>query len=289
MELRGAKAFIKGIGFRNIRPALYGWFFNLAVSSVIYFAYYRVFAHAAGDSAIAADITGEIGLFNFFSDLTANYPGNLSLVFGLGLFIALLFIILSVYVSGGIYAVLVEDERTTLTNLIACSSENFFRMISIFLCCIPVWLIAFAIPGLMTWFFLQVKSMMLSETAQQVFVYLLGAISALLFTFALAIYDYARIFKLKEDRGLFQSLKKGIHFTFTNKLSILAIFLLYSLALLIFHLFYLLFTGLVEDLLYTVLVFAAYQGFMMVRYFLKLVVIRAEIGLLITGTALAVP
>lgn len=289
MEFQGAKAFIKGIGFRNIRPALYGWFVNLAVSSVIYFAYYRIFVHAAGDSVIAADINSETGLFNFFADLTANYPGNLSLAFGLGVFIAILFIILSVYVSGGIYAVLVEDERTTLTNLISCSSENFSRMISIFLCCIPVWLIAVAIPGLMTWFFLQVKSMVLSETAQQVFVYLLGAVSALVFTFAAALYDYARIFKLKEDRGLFLSLKKGIHFTFTNKLAILAVFSLYGLALLILHLFFLLFTGLIEDLLYTVLVFAAYQGFMMVRYFLKIIVIRAEIELMGTGSALAVP
>jgi len=288
MELKGAKAFIQGIGFRNIRPALYGWFFNLAVSLVIYFAYYQVFVNAAGDSVIAADINGETGLFNFFSDLSANYPGNLSLAFALGLFIALLFILLSVYVSGGIYAVLVEDERTTLTNLISCSSENFFQMLLIFLCCLPVWLVAFAVPGLMIWLFFQVKVLVLSETAQQVFLYLLGVVSALVLTFAAAIYDFARIFKLKEDRRLFYSFKRGLLFTFTNKRSILAIFLLYGLALLIFYLFYLLFTGLVEDLLYAVLVFGAYQGFMMARYYLKIVVIRAEIGLAASGAVVAV-
>lgn len=289
MEFKGAKAFLQGIGLRNIRPALYGWFINLALSLTIYFTYYRLFTISAGDSTIAADITGEIGLFNFFSDLSTYFPGNLSLAFGLGLFLALVFIILSVYVSGGIYAVLIEDERTTLTNLIACSTEHFFSMLLVFLCCIPVWLVAFAVPGLMIWLFLRIEYLLLSETAQQLFLYLLAGFSALVLTFATAIYDYVRIFKLKEDRGLLQSLKRGILFTFTNKLGILSIFLLYALALLILYLFYLLFTGLVEDLLYTILVFAAYQGFMMVRYFLKIIVIRAEIGLLTAGTALAIP
>ena len=64
---------------------------------------------------------------------------------------------------------------------------------------------------------------------------------------------------------------------------ILVIFLLYALSLVIFYLVYMVFAGLVEHLLYVSLIFIFYQGFIMVRYYLKVVVMHAEIKLIQYG------
>ena len=156
-------------------------------------------------------------------------------------------------------------------------------MLKIFLACIPVWLVALSVPGLMLLLFSKTRSLVLNETAVRIFSYLWIGITALLLTFTVVIYDFARIFKLKDDRNLWQTFKKTLRFTFSNKLNILAIFLLYGVSLVIFYLVYMVFVTLVEPLLYIFLVFIFYQGFMLVRYFFKVVVIRAEIKLIEYG------
>jgi hypothetical protein len=280
---KGARAFFKSIGFKTIRPAVYAWFFNFCFSLLIYFGCYRVFSTAAGKSAIANDVYGEVGVFTFLADIARNYTGSLSLLFSIALLSILLFLAVSIYVSGGIYSVLVEEERGTLVNLVASSTENFLDMLKIFLACILVWLVALSVPGLMLLLFLKTKSLAYNETAVRIFTYLWIGITALLLTFAAVIYDFARIFKLKDDRNLWQTFKKTLRFTFSNKLNILVIFLLYGVSLVIFYLIYMVFVTLVEPLLYIFLVFIFYQGFMLVRYFFKVVVIRAEIKLIEYG------
>ncbi len=120
----------------------------------------------------------------------------------------------------------------------------------------------------------------LRRLIREIFLWLWIVITALFLTFSAAIYDFSRIFKLRDDKNILYSFKKGIIFTFSNKLNILAIFVLYALSLAIIYLVYLLVMGIVHDLLYVFLVFLIYQGFIMVRYFLKIVVMRAEIRLL---------
>jgi hypothetical protein len=279
MKIKGAAVFLKGIGLKNIKPALYAWFINFLFSLSIYLGYYKVFVNAAGDSVIAGDIGGQTGLFSFIADIAVNYSGNLSLMFFIGICAALLFFSVTIYVCGGIYSVLVEDERATFTNLAASSTENFFLMLKVFLGNIPVWLGALIIPGMLAASFPNIPSLIFSERAIGFYMYLFVGITALLFAFATAVYDFSRIFQLKEGKSLFQTVKKAIGFTLSNKLGILVIFLLYGLSLLLFYLVYMIFTNMLEHLLHIFLVFAVYQGFMMVRYYLKVVVIRAEIGL----------
>ncbi|NIM14047.1 MAG: hypothetical protein GTO45_18550 [Candidatus Aminicenantes bacterium] len=279
----GVRAFFKSIAFRNISPAVYAWFFNFLFSLIIYFGCYRVFCAAAGKSTIAADVYGQIGVFTFLTDIVRNYKGNLLLVFSIALLSAFLFFLVSIYVSGGIYSVLVEEERTTFVNLTASSSENFPNMLKIFLACILVWVVALLIPGMLLLIFLKLKSLGFNETAIRLFSYLWIGITALLITFSTAVYDFARIFKLKDDKNLLQTFRKAIRFTFSNKLNILVIFLLYAVSLVIFYLVYMVFAGLVEHLLYVSLIFIFYQGFIMVRYFLKVVAMHAEIKLIQYG------
>jgi hypothetical protein len=277
--MKGIKAFIKGVGLKNLRPAVYAWFFNFFFSLFIYLGYYWAFSEAAGKTKIAADVAGEIGIFTFLADISRNYTGSLYLLFLLALFAAVLFFLVSIFVAGGIYSVLVGDERTTFSNLIASSVENFFSMIKIFLINILNWAAALFIPGILLFLFFKIESLALNETALQVFTCIWMAITPLIFAFATAIYDLSRIFKLKEDRNVFYSLKKAIIFTFSNKLNLAVVFLMYVVSLLVLFLIYVIFNHFLEDLLYVFFLFVIYQGFILVRYFLKVVVMRAEIQL----------
>jgi hypothetical protein len=277
--MNGLKAFLKGAGLKNVKPAVYAWFFNFFFSLFIYLGYYWVFSGAAGKTKIAADVAGEIGIFTFIADISRNYNGSLSLLFSLALVAALLFFLVSIFVSGGIYSVLVGDERTTFSNLIASSVENFFSMLKVFLANILNWAAALLIPGILLFLFLKIESLHLNETALQIFAYIWTAITLLILTFAAAVYDLSRIFKLKEDRNVFYSLKKAIIFTFSNKLNLALVFLMYALSLLVLFLIYAIFNHFLEDLLYVFFLFMIYQGFILVRYFLKVVVMRAEIQL----------
>lgn len=282
--MKGLKAFIKGVGLKNVRPAVYAWFFNFFFSLFIYLGFFWVFSEAAGKTKIAADVAGEIGIFTFIADIFQNYNGSLFLLFLLALLAALLFFLVSIFVSGGIYSVLVGDERTTFSNLIASSVENFFSMLKIFLVNILNWAAALFIPGILLFLLLKIDPLTLNETALQIFTYIWIAITLLLFTFSTAIYDFSRIFKLKEDRNVFYSLKKAIIFTFSNKLNLAAVFLMYAVSLLVLFLIYAIFDHFLEHLLYVFFLFMIYQGFILVRYFLKVVIMQAEIQLTeITG------
>ncbi|UCH96312.1 MAG: hypothetical protein JSV88_05510, partial [Candidatus Aminicenantes bacterium] len=269
-----------GMGFKNVRPAVYAWFFNFFFSLFIYFGYYRIFSRAAGESKIAANVTGEIGIFTFLADIAHRFPGNLSLVFSLALMAAFFFFLVSIFVSAGIYSVMVGDERTTFSNLIASSIENFFNMLKVFLVNILNWLAALIIPGILLVVFLNIKSLALNETILQVFTYIWIGITALIFTFSVAIYDFSRIFRLKEDKNVLYAFKKAIVFTFSNKLNILVIFLMYAVLLVILFLIYAIFNHFLEDLLYVFLLFIIYQVFILVRYFLKVAVMGAEVRLI---------
>jgi hypothetical protein len=278
--MKGITAFFRGVGFRNIKPAIYGWFFNFAFTIFIYYGYYKVFSLPAGDTLINEDGGAKISTFTFLADILQHYKSSLPLVFSLALVFTLGFLLASIYVSAGIYAVLVEEERTSFTNLIASSTHNFFSMLKISLINLLNLIAALIVPVILFIIFFSIKSLYSNETLIEILLWLWAAITALFLTFSAAIYDFSRIFKLRDDKNILYSFKKGIIFTFSNKLNILAIFVLYALSLAIIYLVYLLVMGIVHDLLYVFLIFLIYQGFIMVRYFLKIVVMRAEIRLL---------
>lgn len=275
--MKGIIAFLQGVGLKCVRPAIYGWFFNIFFSIFIYYGYYKAFSIPAGNALISADNGTEIGTFTFLADILQHYQGSVPLVFSLAGVFTMGFILASIYVSGGIYSVLVEEEKTSFTNLIAQSTQNFFSMLKIALINLLNLIVALIIPVLMLIMFFSIKAMYSDETVIRVFFWIWAAVTALFLTFSTAIYDFSRIIRLKEERNILYSFKKGIKFTFSNKVNVLAIFLLYALSLVIIYLVYLVIMGLVQHFLFAFLLFCMYQAFIMTRYYLKIVVMRAEI------------
>lgn len=280
--MEGITAYFRGNSIRNIRPAIYSWFFNFIFSIFIYYGYYKVFSIPAGCTLISNGSEGEfkLGVFTFLTDILNHYQGSLPLVFSLAIVFTFVFLLVSIYVSAGIYTVLVENEKTSFTNLIANSTQNFFVMLRMSLINLLNFIVALIVPALLMLIFVKTRSLYSNESLIGVFLWIWAAITVLFLTFSTAVYDFSRIFKLRDDRNSLYSIKQGILFTFSNKLSILAIFLLYGLSLVIIYLVYAVVMGIVQDLLYVILLFVVYQGFIMVRYYLKIVVMRAEIHLL---------
>ena len=278
----GLTAFLRGLGFRAVRPALYIWFANFFFALFMYWGYYHLFSGAAGESKIAADITGETGIFTFLVDIAHNYGDGFSLLISLALLGILLFLPVSIFTAGGIYSVLFRDERTTFSNLIASSVENFFDMFKIFLINIVNWVAAAIIPVILLLAFTNSETLMHNETAIRLFTYGWIAITLLLYTFSTAIYDFSRILRLKEDRNVFYIFKEAFLFTFANKFNVLMIFLTYTVSLAVLFLVYIVFNHFLENVLFVFFLFIIYQGFLMTRYFLKIAVMRAEIKLMET-------
>ncbi len=281
--MKGIMAFLRGLGFKNIRPGLYAWFFNFFFSLLIYFGYYRVFSQAAGDTKIAANIAGEIGIFTFLGEIANHYGSSLALVFSLTIASAVLYFPVSIFVAGGIFSVLVGDERPSLPNLIASSVENFSPMLKIFLVNLLNWAAALAIPLILLSIFANIEPLTVNETALQLSMYFWFGLTLLALIISTAIYDFSRIFKLKESLNVFSALKKAVIFTFSNKWNLSVIFLAYAVSLVMFFLIYMVFSRFLEKIPYIFFLFLIYQGFVFVRYFLKVAVIRAEVGLTAAG------
>ncbi|MCU0286418.1 MAG: hypothetical protein MUF15_08460 [Acidobacteria bacterium] len=279
--MHGIIAYFRGFGFKCLRPAIYAWFFNFLFTIFIYYGYYLAFSIPAGRTLIpfGNDALGKSNLstFTFLADILGHYKGSLPLVFSLALVYTFVFFIVSVYVSGGIYAVLVEDEKTTFTNLIASSTHNFSSMFKISLVNLINLIAALIIPGLLLLFFFATRSMYANETFIQFFSWLWLIVTALFLTFSTAVYDFSRIYKLREDKGIFYSFKQGILFVLANKLAILLLFITYGTALALIYLGFILTVRLQERLPYAILLFLVYQAFIMVRYYLKIVAMRAEV------------
>jgi hypothetical protein len=281
--MRGIIAFFRGFGFKCIRPAVYAWFFNLLFTVFIYYGYYRVFSIPAGRTLIPfGDGTvgkPNLGTFTLLADILSHYRGSLPLVFSLALVYTIVFVIVSIYVSGGVYAVLEEDEKTNFTNLIASSTQNFADMFKVSLVNLLNLIAALIVPGILLLVFFAARPLYSNETIIQIFFWIWVAVTALFLTVSTAIYDFSRIIKIKEDRGSFYSFKQAILFVFSNKLALLLLFLLYGASLALIYLVFYFTMDLQENLPYAFLLFLVYQAFMLVRYYIKTVVMRAEVRL----------
>jgi hypothetical protein len=261
----------------NIRAALYAWFFNFFFSLIAYYGFYRVFSSAAGDSLLAGEAGSRYGIFNFLIDTIYNYKGSLPLIFSLLFLLTLLFALVSVFLAGGIYSVLIEERKASFSNLLYASAESFFSMVKLLLVNILNWAIALIIPVFSMVLFWQPGILKVNETVVPVFFFAWVTVSAMILIFSTAIYDFSRISRLQEDKNFLYAFKKGIIFTFTNKLNVLLLFLLYGAVLLILFLVYSAVSGLLTNAADTIFIFILFQIFMFLRYYLKIVLMHAEV------------
>jgi hypothetical protein len=120
----------------------------------------------------------------------------------------------------------------------------------------------------------------LNETLFSIFILSFLFIAIILMIFSVAVYDYSRIIRLKEGRNFFFSFRSGVRFVFKNKKNILLLFFTYILSLTILYFIYKLLISVVEDIPGIIVVFVVYQIFVLIRYFLKVIIICSELELI---------
>lgn len=275
--MEAVKTFISSVNSNNIRAALYACCFNFLFSLIAYYGFYRVFSSAAGDSLLAGEAGSRHGVFNLLVDTLYNYKGGLPLLFSILFLLSLFFALMSVFLAGGIYSVLIEERKASFSNLLYASAESFLPMVKLLPVNILNWAIALIIPVLSMVLFWRPGILKVNESVVPVFFFAWITLSVMILIFATAIYDFSRISRLQEGRNFLYSFKKGILFTFTNKLNIFILFLLYGAVLLILFLVYAPVSGLLPRAADTIFIFILFQIFMFLRYYLKIVLMHAEV------------
>lgn len=126
---------------RNSGMILWLWLidllFGIIVASPIYFLFNKDFGHSpAGEG---------LGRLNFIwlGDIFYKYQDLLPALAGWVLVPALLFILVSVFLNGGIIGRLAAGEKTTLQGFFADCGKHFGRFFRVFLLSLPVYVLVF--------------------------------------------------------------------------------------------------------------------------------------------------
>ncbi|MEN8222618.1 MAG: hypothetical protein ABFR36_05120 [Acidobacteriota bacterium] len=265
----------RGFSIRSIRLSAYAWLFNMFFSFIIYFGFYMVFTISAGRSMIENNIE-MYGFFTVLMDIFNNFPGSFALLISICFYFILLYAISSVFISAGIFSVMIEEEKATFFTLLSSSIDNFFRFLKIFLINLVNFGIALLPMVFLVFVFWKTMERSFNETLSGVFLIIFIVLAVILMIFSVAIYDYSRIIRLRDGKNFLFSFREGIRFVFSHKKKIVTIFLFYIFSSALLYLIFKLLMSVAEDILGLIVVFFLYQVFVLIRYFLKIVVINGE-------------
>ncbi len=268
----------KSFRFHNIKISLYPMFFNFWFSIVFYFIFYRMLGKVVGDSFISHE-AATYGEWTVITEVLRALGPAAPLMISLLLILGLLFILVSIFVSGGIYGILVSEEGSSYRNLLHLSAENFFKMMKVFFINLVNWLVVAIISGLLAFVFFKTVESTYNESLVWPFIYIWGIVTALLVVYAIAAYDFSRIIRLRDERNFVYSYKKGMIAMFDNKLNVLVLFIVFAVVTVFSHLLLSVFMSQVGGLLHVLVIFLVFQGFIWFRYYLKTLIMNAEVHL----------
>ncbi len=264
-----------GFSIRNLRLSAYAWLFNMFFSFIIYFGFYMVFTISAGRSMIEDNI-GMYGLFTVLMDIFNNFPGSFTLLLSICFYFIILYVISAVFISAGIFSVMIEEEKASFFTLLSSSIYNFFKFLKVFLINLVNFGIALLPMAFLIFVFWKTMERSFNETLSGIFLIVFIITAVILVIFSVAIYDYSRIIRLRDGRNFLFSFREGIGFVFSHKGKIVTIFLFYIFSSAILYLIFKLLMSVVGGFLGLIAVFFLYQVFVLIRYFLKIVVINGE-------------
>jgi|GEM_PF-1077777 len=268
-------AYFKDISARELKLSLYAWLANAIAVSVILWGFHGFFVSASGNPLSDKGVY-YFWLPTFLNDLSINYPGSIA---ALGMAAAAVLIalwLLSVFLSGGVYALLLHLGRVSVKRLITLSAEHFIRMMKLFFANIPNFIAASVIPGIFFYIHYKKQQPSVEESLLMSFIYGWSALLVLFYIYSIAVYDLSRIHALRDERGIFASLKSGIRSVFANKLSVFLIFLVYLVLVALLSLVCARITGFFKESRSELIVIAIQQAFLFLRYLSKILLMRAE-------------
>jgi len=269
----------KSLRLHNIKISLYPMFFNFWFSVVFYFLFYQSLSRTAGGSLISHEAS-PYGTWTTLTEALRGLGQGTPMALSLLLVLGFMYILVSIFVSGGIYGIFVSEEGSSFRNLLHLSGENFFKMFSMFLINLVNFLVVGIVSVIMSLVFEKIVKATHNEFLVRPFIFAWVAITALLLMFAVAAYDFSRVIRLRDERHFFYSYKKGLAALFSNKLNVLGLFIVYGIATAFSHLLLSVFMDQLGGVLHVLLLFCVFQGFIWFRYYLKTLLMNAEVNLL---------
>ena len=279
------KNLLKSLRLDNLKIAVYLWVFNLFFSSIIFYILFQFLSTFAGRSNTPAGASLD-DFLKYSIDFIHNNQATLSLILFLILLVVLMFIIVSIFVSGGAYAILLRQEAKTFKNFLVLSIEHFFKFLKVFLLNLLNFAFSAVISALLFIIIWNVRTHTETEILFKTGLFLWFILTGLIMIYATAAYDFSRIIALKTGRNVFYSFIKALKFLFSNKSSIFILFLLYAFAIALFHLILSVILTYFNNLIPSILLILTYQIFIVLKYYLKTLIIHTEVNFVSSFTGI---
>ncbi|MDH5386246.1 MAG: hypothetical protein OEY18_16215 [Candidatus Aminicenantes bacterium] len=215
--MRVLRSYGYGVREATIRPkmVLVLWIFNFLFGFFVFYIFYKLLAEAMSQSAVSEGMLTKIDYHFLFEFLT--YHGQaLGTIRNVALVLIGLYILVSIFLYGGILHSLVETQRTSFLQHFFQGGGKFFgRFLRLTVYSLILWFIFLVVMFILY----RVGSALTGKgTNEQLafYLFLVGVAIALFFIFFInMIQDYTRFKIVTEDsRYVFRSLFQSIGFVF---------------------------------------------------------------------------
>jgi len=272
------KAILESFKIKNIKIAIYIWMFNFFLSFLVYYCFFHLFSVSAGSTILLENFSFQ-NLWPYLIEMFQNNESISVIFLSIVLLCLVLFVIISIFISGAIYSIFINEEEKTFKNLLLSSIENFFKIFKIFLINILNWIFIILFSGTIFYLLWLIQKNSGNESLVKILAYLWILITIFLLIFSMAIYDFSRIIRLKTERNFIFSFMKGIRFVFSKKMTILFLFVIYIITILLFHIFISIIFSQVENILHVLFLLFIFQIFIILKYYIKTIMMNAEVNI----------
>jgi len=277
MEL--IKSLLKSITIQNLKVAFYIWMFNFVTSITLFYFLYQ-FVSAFTEKSIISNRFGSQDCLEILIDIFHTNSPSLTILSTFVFIVFLVFGFISIFISAGIYSVFANEEKATFKNLFSFSVANFFKFLKIFLINLINFSLAVFASGFLLYLILKMRDQIGNAILVQLIFYLWIIITALIMIFATAVYDFSRIIKIKHERNILFCFRKGLAFVWSRKVSMLVIFTTIIALTGALHLLFSIMLNQIENRLPVYIMVFVYQIFIILKYYLKAILMNTEVNLM---------
>jgi hypothetical protein len=268
---------LKSLRIQNLKVAFYMWIFNFFIGASIFYFIYQFIAAYTHKSLIPSR-SGFQEYLEFLTDIFHINDSSLTIFLTFTFMVFMLFILISIFISAGVYSVFVNDEKATFKNLFSFSFTNFFKILKIFVINMVSFSLAIFSSAILFYLFLHLQNRSVHTTMVQIFFYIVILCTFFIMIFVCAVYDFSRILKLKFDQNIIFCYKRGMAIVWSKRFSLVILFFIFLLLTGILHA--LLSTTLTQfdDKFPVYIIFIFYQIFFFMKYCLKAILMSTEVN-----------
>jgi len=268
-------AYARSLKVHVLSVSLFTWLANLGISLFITLGVYRILEDGTAQSLLLekSDLYGD---FSVWMELIRSHASGFRLLLNQALVLALLYIIFSIFFSGGIYRCFLFKTRPTLRKLLSDSWNIFPSFLKIFLLSLIVWIPALVISLVGFGFLVGYLRQSGNETLFLSLFWIWTVITFLIVSFSISVYDFARIHRMAVVPSTWGAFRAGLSFARRRYGAILLLYLFFLLPFLLIHPLWGSVLRIFGQTPSWLLLFLLHQVFIWMKYLLKALLMHAE-------------